>query len=41
MLTGTEPFHSLLQVFGVLFFNFSIGAIALSFMAKIIDRTPN
>jgi hypothetical protein len=40
ILTGTEPFHSLLQVFGVLFFSFSIGVIALSFMAKIIDRTP-
>jgi hypothetical protein len=39
ILTGTEPFYSLLRLFGVLFFIFTLLVIALSFMAKITDET--
>ena len=39
ILTGTEPFYSILRIFGVLFFIFTLLVMALSFMAKITDET--
>jgi hypothetical protein len=40
VLTGTEPFLSLLRIFGSLFFIFTLVLTALSFRTKITYKTP-
>jgi len=40
VLTGTEPFLSLLRIFGTLYFIFTLVLTALSFRTKITYKTP-
>jgi hypothetical protein len=39
VLTGTEPFFSLLRIFGTLFFIFGLMLTILSFRTKVADKT--